>query len=85
MENTKVSVSKKEMLKSRIKHMETKMKQIDRALEILPDIEQKVIDNFYIKDKCYFQFCSELSVSERTCQRIKRRALNKIIISVYGI
>jgi DNA-directed RNA polymerase specialized sigma subunit len=78
-------LSRKETLKDRIKHMETKINQIDKSLAILPDTEREVIENFYIEGKCYFQFCNELRLSERTTQRIKNRALNKIIISLYGI
>ncbi|MBV7273117.1 hypothetical protein JMF89_00930 [Clostridiaceae bacterium UIB06] len=78
-------LTRKGLLRLRIEHMETKITQIDRALGILLEIEKAVIKSFYIEDMCYFQFCSDINVSERTCQRIKRRALNKIIISVYGI
>lgn len=83
--NVENKLSRKEMLGDRIKHMETKINQIDKSLEILPDTEREVIKNFYIEGKCYFQFCNELRLSERTTQRIKNRALNKIIISLYGI
>lgn len=83
--NVENKLSRKELLEQRIKHMETKINQIDKSLEILPDTEREVIKNFYIEGKCYFQFCNELRLSERTSQRIKNRALNKVIISLYGI
>ncbi|MCT8978668.1 hypothetical protein N4T77_18930 [Clostridium sp. CX1] len=83
--NVENQLMKKELLESRIRHMEAKINQIDKSLEILPDTEREVIKNFYIEGKCYFQFCNELRLSERTSQRIKNRALNKIIISLYGI
>lgn len=78
-------LGRKELLEKRIKHMEIKINQIDKALDILPDTERDVIKNFYIEGKCYFQFCNELRISERTSKRIKNNALNKIIISLYGI
>lgn len=78
-------VASKELLEGRIKHMETKINQIDRSLSILPETEREVIQNFYIQGKCYFQFCNDLRLSERTAQRIKNGALNKIIISLYGM
>lgn len=76
---------KKELLESRIEHMETKIKQIDKALAILPDIEREIINYRYIEGKNYYEFTYKVYKSERQCRRIKDRALEKIVVVFFGI
>lgn len=76
---------KKELLKSRIKHMQTKIEQIDKALAILPDIEREIINYKYIEGKNYYEFTYKVYKSERQCRRIKDRALKKIVVVFFGI
>lgn len=78
-------VLRKELLESRIKHMESKTEQIDKALSILPDIEKEIIQYRYIEGKNYYEFTYKIYKSERQCRRIKNKALNKIVISFFGI
>lgn len=83
--NVESSFMKKELLKSRIKHMENKIEQIDKALAILPDIEKEIINYRYIEGKNYYEFTYKVYKSERQCRRIKDRALEKIVVVFFGI
>jgi len=74
-----------ELLKSRIEHMETKVKQIDKALEILPDVEKEIIQYRYIEGKNYYEFTYKIYKSERQARRLKNKALQKIVIVFFGI
>lgn len=78
-------IMKKELLESRIKHMETKIKQIDKALAILPDIEKEIINFRYIEGQNYYEFTYKVYRSERQCRRIKSKALEKIVVVFFGI
>lgn len=78
-------ILRKELLKSRIEHMENKIKQIDKALSILPDIEREIIQYRYIEGRNYYEFTYKIYKSERQCRRIKNKALNKIVIVFFGI
>lgn len=76
---------RKELLEERIRHMENKIKQIDRALEILPEIEREIINYRYIEGQNYYEFTYKVYKSERQCRRIKDRALEKIVVVFFGI
>lgn len=78
-------ILQKELLKSRIEHMETKIKQIDKALSILPDIEREIIQYRYIEGKNYYEFTYKIYKSERQARRLKNKALQKIVIVFFGI
>ncbi|AZV56785.1 sigma factor-like helix-turn-helix DNA-binding protein [Clostridium sp. AWRP] len=78
-------ILQKELLESRIKHMETKIKQIDKALSILPDIEREIIQYRYIEGKNYYEFTYKIYKSERQARRLKNKALQKIVIVFFGI
>lgn len=82
VENT---ITKNEMLKDRIKHMEIKMKQLDNALESLNEDEANVIRLFYIDGKRYYEISPVIRNSESTCKRIRRRAIKKIVIAMFGV
>lgn len=57
---------------------------IDKALASLTDIERTVIENRCIKSQYYYQFCYKICVSERTAKRIKKEALKKMAIVIFG-
>ncbi len=79
------TVMKMRLLEDRILNMENKIIQVDRALESLSDAEREVIGYFYIQNKNYFEFTYKLYKSERTCKRIKRQALEKLKIALFGV
>jgi hypothetical protein len=67
-----------------IKRMENTVKAIDKALEVLTDIEKTIIVNRCIKNHYYYEFCYKIFVSERTAKRMRKLALNKMSIIVFG-
>lgn len=82
VENTIIS---SELLDNRVKYMENKIRKIDKALSSLSKEEYIVINNYYIEGKHIYEFTHEVNTSESTCKRIKKRALNKIRIALYGL
>lgn len=76
---------KKELLKQKINTMTIRKNQLERAFEILNQDEFMVIRNFYIEGKRYREFIDDLALTLSSCKRIKKRALEKIIIAIYGI
>lgn len=67
-----------------IKVMQNIVNNIDRALASLTDIERAVITNRCVKRKYYYQFCYQIGASERTAKRIKKEALKKMVIVIFG-
>lgn len=80
-------ITKKEELKKKINFTQMKLQQIDAALEVLNELEYEIICNFYMEGKRYFEIAANKKVmaSERTCKRIKVRALKKIEVALYGM
>lgn len=70
------------LLDSRIKSMERKIQQIDRALDSLNNVEREIIQYKCIEGMYYYQFTYKVYTGERQCMRIKQRALNKIAIAL---
>jgi hypothetical protein len=71
------------LLESRIKSMERKIKQIDRALnEALSNVERDVIKYACIEGMYYYEFTYKVYKSERQCKRIKKLALEKTAIAL---
>lgn len=57
---------------------------IDKALSILTDVEKIVIENRCIKGQYYYQFCGQIRTSERSARRIKKEAIKKMSIVIFG-
>lgn len=68
----------------KIKTMTNTVHSLDRALSSLTDIEKAVVVNRYIKGLYYYQFCYKVCVSERTAKRIRKSALIKMGIVIFG-
>lgn len=83
--NVENTVSQKETLEQKINITENKLCRLDKALGALNVIELKVIEKFYFEGLHYYEFSHEIPCSERSCKRIRKRALNKIIIAMNGI
>lgn len=77
--------TKKDMLENEITIMELKLKKINKALEALTKDELCVVKNFYIESKNYKEFINDMQCEITSCKKLKKRALNKIILAVYGI
>lgn len=72
------------LMEKRIKHMENKINKINKALEALSDLEREIIEEKYIENKYYYQFTYKLYKSERQCKRIRKEALEKMSIAIWG-
>lgn len=83
VENAVIRIDKLD-IERRLKVMANIINNIDRALNVLTDIEREVIINRYVKGEYYYQFCYKINVSERTARRIKEEALKKMIIVIFG-
>lgn len=71
-------------IEHRIKVMSNVINSVDKALESLTDIEKQVITNRCMNGMYYYQFCYKICVSERTAKRIKKEALKKMSIVIFG-
>jgi len=70
---------------TRIKTMTNVIHAIDVALKNLDEDERTVLASRCIEGQYYYQFCYKIHCSERTARRIKRIALNKMVIFIFGI
>jgi DNA-directed RNA polymerase specialized sigma subunit len=71
-------------LTNKIKSMKNTIKSIDAALEALSEIERIVIVKRCIEGQFYYQFIHTVCVCERTAKRIRKKALNKMSMIVFG-
>lgn len=78
-------LSRRDVLSARVNSMTRKLEQFDRALKVLNETEYKIINNFYIENKRYYEFIHELGCGERSCKRMKNKALEKILIGLNGV
>lgn len=79
---TQVNTSREFALESRIKSMERKVEQMDRALSALNNVEREVITYKCIEGMFYYEFTYKVYKSERQCKRIKKIALAKMAIAL---
>lgn len=83
VENAAIKVDKLN-IEHRIKVMSNIVDNIDRALQSLNEIERTVITCRCMKGLYYYQFCYKIGASERTAKRIKKEALRKMSIVIFG-
>ncbi|GEM_PF-2507363 len=83
VENAIIKMDKLDIF-GEIKRIQNTINAIEKALASLNDIERTVIENRCIKGKYYYQFCYKIGASERTARRIKKEALKKMRIVVFG-
>lgn len=76
--------AKKDKVESRVMVMESKLNKLNKALNALKKDEFCVIKSFYINGERYKEISDKMQCSIISCKRIKKKALNKIIIGVYG-
>lgn len=82
-ENAVIKIDKHDISR-RIKTITNVVNAIDKALESLTDIEREIIINRCMKNQYYYQFCYKICMFERTAKRIKKEALNKMVIAIFG-
>lgn len=78
------AIERKEQLKLNILITESKLKRIDRAIDALNDNEKQVIYERYIKGRQWWEVAYKVKYNERWCKELRRRAINKIAIGLYG-
>lgn len=78
------AAERKNLLEKRIKITESKLERIDRAIEALNDTEKQVITERYMGGKQWWQVAYSVQYNERWCKEIRRRAVNKIAIGLFG-
>ncbi len=71
-----------DLLNSRIKSMQRKIEQIDRALAALNKVEREIVTYKCIDGLYYYEFTYKVYKSERQCKRIKKIALKKMSIAL---
>lgn len=60
------------------------IKKLDSALGLLSDIKYKVIKNRCIDNKFYYQFSYDIGLSDRSCKRIKKAAIEDMRKVIFG-
>jgi DNA-directed RNA polymerase specialized sigma subunit len=78
------AAEKKKLLEQRIKTTERKLDRIDRAVEALNEIEQKIIKLRYYEGRQWWQIAYEMRYSEKWCKELRRRAVHKVAIGLFG-
>lgn len=80
-----VIVMDKEDITHKIKAMKNIIKAIDVGLNNLDTTEKTVIMSRCVHGQYYYQFTNKICVSERTAKRIKREALRKMSVIIFGV
>jgi len=74
----------KQDINQKIKSMKNTILSIDAALAALSEVERIIIINRFIEKKHYYEFIHTVFMCERTAKRIKKQALKKMVIIVFG-
>ena len=75
----------REDLIKRIEKAKSIMQKIDRSLGVLPDKERQVIEMRYFEGLSWDEVATKTAYTDRHCRRLKRLAIDKILIAMYGI
>ena len=71
-------------LERNIEYNKRQIEKMDKAMEGLSDDERTVIIGKYIEGKQWWQVAGMVRYSETHSKRIRRNAINKLIIGIYG-
>ena len=71
-------------LEKNIEKSTLKLESIDRALEGLEEVERKVIVEKYINAKQWWQVSNVVYLGERQCRNIRKAAIDKMIVGIFG-
>ena len=78
------NVEKLEYIRHCIRRTEDTIQGIDQALCILTEDEEKIIRYKYIDNKQWYNIAYHLKYNERWCRELRKRAMIKMAISIYG-
>lgn len=85
VENTVLSkTEKREYLERTIKRNKIHIENIDKAMEGLTINERLIIEEKYIEGKQWWQVAYKVGYSEGHSKRIRKEAIEKLIIGIYG-
>lgn len=73
-----------DLLKKRIEITENKIERADNAIEALNGAEKDVIIKRYLEGKQWYIVAYEVNYNERWCKELRKRAIEKIAIGLYG-
>lgn len=79
------NMEKIHFLEHSIERATRQIEKVDRALEGLEEIEKQIINEKYINSRQWWQVAGIVKYSESWCKQIRRRAISKLIIGIYGI
>jgi DNA-directed RNA polymerase specialized sigma subunit len=68
-----------ENIKNIIILLEQKIKIINMAILVLPELQQDFIKLKYFENKPYYQVCGQLNISERYARIIKSKAIHQMV------
>lgn len=78
------NLEKIEYLEHLIKRHRIDIEKLDRSLEGLEEVERTVVVEKYINSKQWWQVASKVKHGERYCRTIRKNAIDKLVIGVYG-
>lgn len=78
------AADRKNLLEKRIKITEGKLERVDRAVSALNDTEREIINLRYIEGRQWWQVAYEVRYSEKWCKELRKRAINKIAVGLFG-
>jgi hypothetical protein len=78
------AADKKALLNGKINVLGNKLERIDRAIEALNKTEKQIIIERYMEGKQWWQVAYNAQYNERWCKEIRRRAVEKIAIGLFG-
>lgn len=83
VENAAIQIDKLDIT-NKIKTMSNIVHAVDVAFEVLNETEKVVIISRCVKRQFYYQFCCKIHCSERTAKRIRKDALRKMSLVMFG-
>lgn len=74
-----------DLLKRRLDITESKLKRIDNALNQLDDLEREIVVRRDIEREPWYTITCDMAWSPRTVSRMRRKALDKLVVCMYGM
>lgn len=78
------NLDEKSRLEKKMKRARLEVESVDRALNGLNEIERKVVMAKYMNALQWWQVSGIVFIGERQCRNIRKQAIEKIIIGVFG-
>lgn len=75
---------KKHYYKHQIKCNQREIESIDRAMEGITPLQRQIVTERYMEGKQWYVVAYNANCSESTAKRERRKAINRLILGVYG-